>query len=78
MISWCPACHNYFRLKQRRKHLKPHSGKYEIMTWRTNPETETNCIEYVQFMCPILSMTMGPTAFITRSCQKGHRERLDM
>lgn len=33
------------------------------MTWRTHLETETNWMEYVQFMGPILSMTIGPTAF---------------
>jgi len=31
------------------------------MTWRTNLEIET--MEYVQFMSPILSTTIGPTGF---------------
>jgi len=61
MISWHPECHNCFRLKQGRKYSKPHSGKDEIMTWRTNLEIET--MEYVQFMSPILSTTIGPTGF---------------
>lgn len=44
----------------------------------TKLEIETNWMEYVQFMGSVLPVTIGPTALVTRSCQKGHRKRLDM
>lgn len=62
MIFWSPQC-QYLKLKQRRKYSKPYSGKDEIMDWRTNLKIETNGMEYVQFMGPVLSVTIGPTAF---------------
>lgn len=57
------------------KYSKPHLDKDEFMT---KLEIETNWMEYIKFMGSFLHRTIGPTALVTRSCQKGHRKRLDM